>query len=59
MTYVRESLGRGSTVPQGTYTTETSGTPKSLRAAGDGRRNLPKTEKLKRKKRKKNKKRRR
>lgn len=59
MTYARESLGKGSTVPQGTYTTETSGTPKSSRVAGDGRRTFPKMEKLKRKKRKKNKKRRR
>lgn len=56
MTCARGSLDKDSTVPQGTYTVESSGTPRSLRVAGNGRRTRPKTEKLKRRRRRKNKK---
>lgn len=59
MTYAKGSLGKDSTVLQDTYIVGSSGTPRSLRVAGNGRRTYPKMEKLKKKKRKKNKKKRR
>lgn len=59
MICAKESLGKDSTVLQGIYTLESSGTLRSSRVAGEGRRSLPKMENLKRKKRRKNKKKRR